>query len=177
MHRTATRSTQLLFTLFALVLFGIPAARAQTGLYGEAGASKLNFPTDQWTPAGTFGIYSDFAKVPPVRFGADLRFSVLRPADNTTLFSILIGPRVSFHPHVVPLTVYAEGLIGSGRYSFGNNVGPRNRLEFQAVGGVDHALVPHLDWRVIEFSYAGLSTHEQPTLHPMTLSSGIVLRF
>ena len=180
MNTSITRLLQISRLLVALLLFvvGFTSAHAQTGIYGEAGASKINFPSDQWTAAGTFGIYSDFYSLTPlVHIGADLRGSVLRPADNTTLFSVLVGPKITFHPHVVPLTPYVEALVGGGHYSFGNNVGPRTKLEYNVLGGVDHTILPHLDWRVVEFSFGGLTTFTSATLYPKTVSTGIVLRF
>ncbi len=181
MNPNATRLSQISSALFAFLLFAafaITTAQAQTGIYGEAGASKINFPTDSWTAAGTFGIYSDFYSLSPlIHVGADLRGSVLRPADNTTLFSVVVGPRISFHPHVISLNPYFEPMVGVGHYSFGNNVGPRTKLEYSILGGVDHTILPHLDWRVIEFSYSGITTFTAATLHPKTISTGIVLRF
>ena len=181
MNKIAIRLHHLPRAFFALLLLAAisaAAAHAQTGIYGAFSASKFNFPTDQWGYGATFGVYSDFYKVPTgtIRAGTDLRGSVLRPDSNTNLFSVLIGPRLAVHPHVVPLTPYVEGLIGAGHYSFGNNLGSRTKLEYQLLGGVDHTLVPHLDWRIIEFSYGGLSTFTHEDLHPKTLSTGLVLR-
>ena len=154
-------------------------ASAQTGIYGEFGASNINYPppSDEWAYGGIFGVYSDFLKVTPlVHIGADLRGSVLRPASNTNLFSVLIGPRIAIHPQILPFTPYAEGVVGFGRYSFGNNTGSRTKLEYQLLGGIDRTILPHLDWRIIEFSYGGLSTFTPTDLHPKTIGTGLVLR-
>jgi hypothetical protein len=179
MNRIATLKTRLLFALCALCLFTLPAAHAQTGLYGGFNAAKVNYPSDKWAYGGLFGIYSEFAKVPPLRAGADLRFSIIRPDSNTTLFSTLIGPRVAFHPPALSLTPYAEILIGLGRYSFGNNVGSASKFEYEVLGGVDRPLVPHLEWRVVEFSYARLATvkRQSQRLTMETITTGVVLRF
>ncbi|MDQ1693301.1 MAG: hypothetical protein QOH85_836 [Acidobacteriaceae bacterium] len=177
MNRIATPKTRLLYALCSLCLFALPAAHAQTGLYGGFNAAKVDQPSNKWAYGGLFGIYSDFAKVPPVRVGADLRFSVIRLDSNTTLFSTLIGPRVAFHPAAIPLTPYAEILIGTGRYSFSNNVGSATKFEYVALGGVDRPLVPHLDWRVVEFSYSRLATVQRQRLSMETITTGVVLRF
>lgn len=177
MNRIATPKTRLLYVLCALCLFALPSAHAQTGLYGGFNAAKVDQPSNKWAYGGQFGIYSDFAKLPPVRVGADLRFSVMRLDSNTTLFSTLIGPRVAFHPPAIPLTPYAEILIGTGRYSFGNNVGSATKFEYGVLGGVDRPLVPHLDWRVVEFSYSRLATVQRQRLSMETLTTGLVLRF
>jgi hypothetical protein len=179
MNRNARRQSSLLCSFFALlVVFLVPAARAQTGLYGGFNAAKVDYPSDKWVYGGMFGIYSDFMKLPGARVGGDLRFSVIRPDSNTNLFSTLVGPRVAFHPRGVPLTPYAEGLIGWGHYSFGNNIGGRTKFEYQVLAGADRPIVPHLDWRVAEFSYGALGTYTYHTnLHIKTLSTGLVLRF
>jgi hypothetical protein len=182
MNRIATPKTHLLSALCALCLFALPAAHAQTGLYGGFNAAKVDQPSNNWAYGGSFGIYSDFAKLPdfakvPVRVGADLRFSVMRLDSNTKLFSTLIGPRIAFHPAALPLTPYAEVLIGTGRYSFGNNVGSATKFEYGVLGGVDRPVVPHLDWRVVEFSYSRLATVQRQRLSMETLTTGVVLRF
>ena len=177
MNRIATQPLRFLCALFALLLLASPAAHAQTGLYGGFNAAKINYPSNKWAYGGMFGIYSEFVKVPPVRVGADLRFSILRLDTNTNLFSTMIGPRFAFHPVGLSLTPYAEGLIGEGRYSFGNNVGSATKFQYEVLAGVDRPVVPHLDWRVLEFSYSGLSTVQRQNLHLETLSTGLVLRF
>ncbi len=168
----------LLAVLFALVPFVPVSAHAQTAIYGGFSAAKLDYPTDKWAYGGNFGIYSDFVKLPAARVGADLRFFAIRPDSNTNLFSTLIGPRVAFHPKLISLTPYAEGLIGSGHYSFGNNTPSRTKFEFQVLAGVDRPIVPHLDWRVAEFAYGQMGTYTYHTnLHQKTISTGLVLRF
>jgi hypothetical protein len=179
MNSFAARRPRLHCALFALLLFavGIPAAQAQTAIYGQFSASHYNLPiTDEWGYGGGFGIYSDFYKVPFGKVGGDLRFQFSRPASNITLFSTLVGPRISMHPHVVPLNPYAEFLFGAGHFTYGNNSPSTTQFDWRAIGGVDKTLVPHLDWRVIEVSYGQLNTYSG-RLRPITLSTGIVLRF
>lgn len=177
MNRIATRLSHYLCVLFALSLFTVPAAQAQTGLYGGFSAARVNFPSDKWVYGGAFGLYSDFTKVSTFKVGGDLRFSSLRVDSNTDLFSSLIGPRAAFHIPGSSVTAYGEGLFGWGHYSFGNNVGSRTKFEYEVVAGIDHPVLPHLDWRVAEISYAGLNTYTPTLLHPITLTTGVVLRF
>src|ERR1700753_392572 len=121
MNRFATRRPRLHFAFFALLFFaiGIPAAHAQTAVYGQFSASHFNtLPnTNEWGYGGGFGLYSDFYKVPFGKIGVDVRFQFTRPADNTTLFSGLLGPRFVFRPKTVPLNPYAEFLFGPGHFS------------------------------------------------------------
>lgn len=178
MNRIARVTATLSCALLALLLLAAPAASAQTGLYGGFNAAHTDFPASKWVYGGNFGLYSEFVKVPPVRVGADLRFSVIRPATNVNTFSTLVGPRVAFHTVGIGLTPYLEGLIGAAHYSFGNNVGSRTKFEYSVLGGVDKAVVPHLDWRVVELAYSGQSTYQYHTnMHVTTISTGVVLRF
>jgi hypothetical protein len=178
MNRFAARRLRLHCALFALLLaLSIPAARAQTALYGQFSASRFNsIPnTNQWGYGGGFGLYSDFYKLPFAKLGGDIRFQFVRPASNTTLFSTLLGPRLALHPKVVPLNPYAEFLFGAGHFSYGNNSPSTTQFDWRVIGGVDKTLLPHLDWRVIEVSYGQLNTYSG-RLRPVTLSTGIVLR-
>jgi hypothetical protein len=161
----------LLFGTFAIT-FG---AQAQTGLYAEFGASKVDAPSNNWIYGPTFGLYHDFYSVPFLHLGGDLRGSLLGVSQTTNLYSGLIGPRLSLHPHVLPVMPYAEALFGFGHYDFGNDQPSNTQFEYQFLGGFDLTILPRLDWRVVEFSYGGLSAFNGD-LHPRTLSTGLVLR-
>lgn len=162
------------FLLFAAFLF-TSAAPAQTGLYVAYGGSKVDAPANNWIYGPTFGLYHDFYSVPFVHLGADLRGSVLGATSTTTITSGLIGPRVSIHPHVLPAMPYFEFLGGIGHYDFGENQPSDTQFEYQFLAGLDITVLPRLDWRLVEFSYGGLSTFNG-ALHPKTLSMGLVLR-
>ena len=124
MNSFAIRRPRLHCALFVLLLFavGIPAAHAQTALYGQFSASRFNTDTvpksNDWGYGGGFGLYSDFYKVPFAKIGVDFRLQFTRPADNTTLFSPLLGPRIALHPKIIPLNPYAEFLFGAGRFTY-----------------------------------------------------------
>jgi hypothetical protein len=161
-----------------LLLFFVTTAAvasAQTGLYAEFGGSKVDAPSNDWIYGPTFGIYEDFLPLPFVHLGGDLRGSVLGVSQTTTLYSGLLGPRLSVHPHVLPIHPYIEALAGIGYYDFGRSQGSNTKFEYQFLGGIDHTLVPRVDWRVVEFSYGGLSALNG-SLHPKTISTGLVLR-
>jgi hypothetical protein len=168
-HARALSVPVLVFAMFA------SAAGAQTGIYAEFGGSKINAPSDDWIYGPTFGAYSDFVPLPFVHLGADLRGSVLGVSQNTTLYSGMIGPRLSVHPHVLPVSPYLEAVFGIGHYDYGSNGGSDTKFEYQFLGGIDHTVIPRLDWRVIEFSYGGLSAFGS-SIHPKTISTGLVLR-
>jgi len=159
-----------------LLLFVTIAAQAQTGIYIEYGGSKVDAPSNDWIYGPTFGLYTDLiGGVPFVHLGADLRGSVLGISQTTTLYNGLVGPRVSLHPHVLPFMPYLEGLGGVGHYDFGAGQDNSTKFEYQFLAGIDYTVIPRLDWRVVEFSYGGLSIFNGD-LHPKTLSTGLVLR-
>jgi hypothetical protein len=162
----------------SLLLFGIVAitiaAPAQTGLYAEFGASKVDAPSNNWIYGPTFGLYHDFYSVPLVHLGADLRGSLLGISETTSLYSGTIGPRVSLHPHFLVMP-YAEALFGVGHYDFGAGQGSDTEFEYQLLGGADVTILPRVDWRVIELSNGGLSVYTGD-LHPKTFITGLVVR-
>ncbi len=172
---TICRTARACLLVLLFLAAGAAVARAQTGLYAEFGGSKIDAPSDDWIYGPTFGVYSDFLPLPFVHVGADLRGSVLGISQTTTLYSGLIGPRVSVHPHVLPINPYIEALAGIGYYDLGANQGSNTKFEYQFLGGIDHTILPRLDWRVVEFSYGGLSVFNG-SLHPKTISTGLVLR-
>ena len=64
-----------------------------------------------------------------------------------------------------------------GRLSLGGeSLGSATKFEYQFLGGLDFTILPRIDWRIAEFSYGGLSTFNNSSFHPKSLSSGIVLR-
>src|ERR1700740_1155073 len=105
----------LLFGTFAITF----AAQAQTGLYAEFGASKVDAPSNNWIYGPTFGLYHDFYSVPFFHLGGDLPPAPLGVSHTPSLYSGTIGPRLSLHPHVLPVMPYAEALIGVGHFDFG----------------------------------------------------------
>jgi hypothetical protein len=170
----SVRLPRLLILLFAIFVI-TTAAPAQTGVYVEYGGSKVDSPTNNWVYGPTFGLYHDFYSVPLVHLGADLRGSVLGVTNTTTITSGMIGPRLSGHPRVLPAMPYVEALGGVGHYDFGANQPSNTQFEYQFLAGLDVTVLPRLDWRLVEFSYGGLSAFNG-TLHPKTLSMGLVLR-
>jgi hypothetical protein len=182
MNRIVPRPFRLHCILFALLLFagGISQANAQVGFYGQFNASHFNSNevpnTNDWGYGGGFGLYGDFMKRPFVRVGGDIRFQWVQPASNTTLFSTLLGPRVDFRvPKLVPLSPYAEVIFGPGHFSYGNNAPSTTQFDFRVLGGVDKAILPRVDWRVVEVSWGQLNTFSGE-LRPLTFTTGIVLR-
>lgn len=84
---------------------------------------------------------------------------------------------MQIHPHVVPIMPYGEALIGAAHVNVGQGVANTNKTgaEYQLVGGVDLTVLPHLDWRVVDYSWGDV-LNVGLTIHPQTLSTGVVVR-
>lgn len=151
-------------------------ATAQIGLYAEGTAAKANVSGAEWVYGPTFGAYFDKGHLLFLATGIDARGAILGSGDNV-LDSGLIGPRLALQPHVFPLQPYVEGLVGLGHvgYSQGTTPAVVNKFEYQFVGGLDLTILPRIDWRIVEFSYGGLSGLGS-SFNPKTFSTGIVVR-
>ncbi len=165
----------LLLCLGFLAGFAAPA-HAQIGLYGEFSAANFNVPNTGWQYGTTFGIYDNHWQVPFFALGVDGRGSVV-DSGSTSFVSGLVGPRLVFKPHVLPIMPYVEGLVGAGNASVGQGSAQTSetKFEYNFVGGLDYTFFPRLDWRVVEFSYGGLAGFSG-SFNPRTLSTGIVFR-
>ena len=180
--------------LFFLSLFSIASAGAQIGVYGKLDLTHFTNNTNkasEWFYGPGIGIYDDFLHVGPVQLGADLRGSYLI-GSNDRYRSVLGGVRVAVKPPLLPIRPYAEGLIGvagtksnqSGSFSTANSVSFSNtfgtKFAYQILGGVDWAILPHVDFRVIEVGYGRASAVSSETNAPSSsmtsISSGLVLR-
>jgi hypothetical protein len=167
-------STGSALALIALACLAAPRAHAQIGVYGQFSASNFNLDNLGWQYGTTFGIYDTPFHVPFFALGLDGRGTVLG-SGSTKIVSGLVGPRLTFKPHVLPIMPYVEAVVGAGNVQFSTSFTSTNatKLEYQFLGGLDYTFFPHLDWRVVEFSYGGFSG---PNLNPQTVSTGLVLR-
>lgn len=174
--RRLARFFRLRIALFLGCLLLLPmAARAQTGIYATIGASDFQTPNVGWQYGPSFGLYHDSLHFPFVRVGFDARATLLG-SGSTNAYSGFIGPHIQIHPHVIPLMPYVEGLIGAGHVNVGQGFATTDKTAFayEGVIGADWTLLPHLDWRVAEFSFGGFTGVANVT--PKTLSTGLVLR-
>lgn len=169
----------LIKTLLALAISpaALPAF-AQIGIYGEFSAADFNVPNTGWQTGTTFGIYDNHWTVPFFALGVDGRGTVVN-GDGVSIASGLVGPRLVFKPHVLPVMPYVEALVGVGHGDAGNQGSSaytsQTKFEYNGIVGLDYTFFPRLDWRVVEFSYGGLPGFSG-TFNPRTLSTGIVFR-
>lgn len=152
------------------------AATAQVGIYGEFSATKLNVPNTSWIYGPTFGAYLDKGHFWVFRSGVDARGAILG-SGSTTLDSGLVGPRVAVRLHPLPMQPYVEALIGAGHADYGQGEAyvSATKFQYQFLGGLDLTILPRIDWRLVEFSYGGLSGLGS-SFNPKTISTGIVIR-
>lgn len=163
------------FLLFLSLAAAIPAS-AQIGVYGTFSASNFNVPNVGWRYGSTFGAYDNHWKIPFFALGLDGRGVVVGSGNNKSE-SGLVGPRIVFQPHILPIMPYVEALAGVGHVDIGQGSAQSSatKFEYNFVGGADLTIFPRFDWRVVEFSYGGLSGFSG-SYNPKTLSTGIVFR-
>lgn len=161
--------------LACLIGFALPSM-AQTGVYAMFSASDFESPGVGRQYGPSFGLYHDMWNLPVIHAGFDLRATLLG-SGSTKAYMGLIGPRLSLHPHVLPLMPYVEGLVGAGdvEVNGASSVVSKTAVAYEGVVGIDWTILPRIDWRVLEFSMGGFSSLNA-SVAPRTLSTGLVLR-
>jgi hypothetical protein len=175
----------IMLGLAVTVLLGATAP-AQVAIYGLATGASLQFPNTSDLLGGTFGFY-DTKHTGPITIGADFRGGLLKrgssvgPFNDQAMDFGQLGVRVAVAQGVMPLLhslmPYAEGMGGIGYWRGGVGVTRQDATHslVQVIVGADYAIVPHVQWRVIEFSY-GRAGADPGRINPETLSTGIVLQ-
>lgn len=163
------------WALAAVLMIAAGGARAQTGVYVGFAASDFRVPNVGWQYGPIFGVYAQPWGAPFVRAGVDVRASLLG-SGTTKIDSVLAGPRVQLHPHVVPLMPYAEVLLGGAHVNLGQGSAStvKTGLEYGFAGGIDMTIFPRLDWRIAEYSWG--SVQNAGDAKPSTVTTGLVLR-
>jgi hypothetical protein len=164
---------RLLPLLFLALTATILPAQAKIAIYGTVGAENSGLQNEGWTTAGTVGLYYGLSNHGPLAISVDGRADLSSNVNN-----FLFGPRLALHFPAFPIKPYGELLIGATYYATQNN-GKKDSSDFayRWVGGIDSTILPHIDWRIVDFSYGGGLTELNKTIHMKTLSTGLVLRF
>ena len=176
-----------LAVLGGLVLWGA-AADAQLGVYGKLDYTHFgdtNGGGSNGFYGGTVGIYDDFLHLGPVRAGLDLRGG-LAQGGNFDYRDALVGVRVAVKAPVLPFKPYAQASLGAAETKFtgptavGITASYHGNLIWQAFGGVDLTVFPHVDWRAVEVGVGKQSTASgfNYTAGPavVTVGTGLVFR-
>jgi hypothetical protein len=160
----------LLLIVIAVVTLNLHA-QARFAIYGTVGTEKSGLPNDGWRLAETFGFYYGLYHAGPFDLSADARGDL-----SSDIHSGLVGPRLAAKLPVVPLKPYGEFLFGVSAFSkTAAGLKDANDFAYRYVVGLDSTILPHLDWRVADFSY-GINNSANGD-HAKTLSSGLVIRF
>jgi hypothetical protein len=174
-----TNTTKKFLHLLSLILIAIVAttnlhAQPKLGIYGTVGTEKTEIGNEGWSLAETFGLYYGLAHLGPIAVAADARGDL-----SGNINSGLFGPRIALSLPAFPVKPYFEILGGFSFYNTASG-GARNTTSgnYRWVGGIDTSILPHLDWRIVDYSYSGGGiTQGNITRHPQSLTSGLVIRF
>ena len=145
-------------------------AQAKLAVYGTGGGEKSGLPNDDWHAAGTFGFYYGLYHFTPIDLSVDARGDL-----SSNIKSGFLGPRVAVKLPIIPVKPYGEFIFGVSTYSTPAHLPIPNDFAYRYVVGLDTTILPHIDWRVADFSYA-INNSANGT-HAKTLSSGLVIRF
>jgi len=160
--------------MLACVGMATGVARAQDGVYAMFSGATLNNTTAPTQYGTTVGAFLENRSLKLVSAGVDFRGSFVSGTGNTSVQTGLAGLRIAIHPQVLPIVPYGELLIGISHYALGTGLAANTDFATAAVVGVDHALVPRVDWRVLEISYGRVNANTP--FNPVTYSTGLVVR-
>lgn len=167
---------RILFLLPVLLLGLTPAtlrAQARFAVYATGGTEKSGLQRSGWNTGGTFGFYYGIRHFGPFDFSADVRGDL-----SHNIASGILGPRLAAKIPIFPIMPYGEILFGESSYSTqSNSVRNANSFTYRYVGGVDFTLIPHFDWRVVDYSYSSGISQFGVNVHPKTITTGFVIRF
>ena len=166
-----SRRVRCILPLLLLALCSVNLhAQARFAIYGTGGGEKSGVPNDDWHGAGTFGFYYGILHAAIFDISVDARGDL-----STNIKSGFVGPRVAVKVPVIPIKPYGEFIFGVSTYSTPAHLPIPNDFAYRYVLGLDTTILPHIDWRVADFSYA-INNSANGT-HAKTLSSGLVVRF
>ncbi len=191
---------KLRYVLPALALAVVTAgAEAQIGVYLNPVVTRISNSTQDNGPFSflgngvsartfgglDFGGYYDVTHGPGLKFGVDVRDTTVH-ANNASLNTFSLAGRVEASPIVLRLRPYAEIYAGAARSKSELGLVHSTRGAFGVLGGLDLALTPHVDFRVVELGYGSVTTTNSyifggPTpigaSTQFSVSSGLVFRF
>lgn len=172
-----------------LFLSTFTAAPAQVGIYGKFNAvhiptaSGTSYFSPGWFYGPGGGVYFDLLHLGPVSLGGDVRADFLFQSPQRYK-DVLFGVRVGAKAPLLPLRPYAQVSAGIGGSSHGglggNGILYNNKFQYWIIGGVDHNVLPHLDWRVAEVGYGHMTGISSGTpvagVNLFTIGTGLVVR-
>jgi opacity protein-like surface antigen len=172
-----------------LLLASTQVTHAQLGLYGKFDLTRQSntvYPgtasASQTFYGGGVGLYDDFIHLGPIHAGADFRGDFLS-GGNYNYRTFLGGVRVAVKPPVLPIRPYVQFSAGVGGTQYkgsinGNQDPYHNKFLYAVLGGIDWAILPHVDFRAIEVGVGHQSSDTPSQSDTLILvGSGLALRF
>jgi hypothetical protein len=183
-----------------VVLAAVAAsARAQVGLYVNPVFTRISNSTPDTGPfaflgngatSRTFGgldlgAYYNISHGPGMKFGVDVRDTTVH-SNNAALNVFSLAGRVEAAPLAYGLRPYAQVSAGVATSKAQQALIHTSRGMFGIFAGVDYPLSRHVDFRIVELGYGGVTTQNSyiyggPTVigpsRMVQVSSGLVFRF
>jgi hypothetical protein len=172
-----------------LLASSLAVAHAQVGVYGKFNVvhvpitSATNFVTPGWYYGPGGGVYFNLVHLGPVSLGGDIRADYLFQSPQRYR-DVLAGVRVGAKAPLLPLRPYAQISAGIGGPSTSGvqNSGRayNNKFQYWIIGGIDHTVFPHIDWRIAELGYGHMTGISSGTpvagVNLFTVGTGLVVR-
>lgn len=130
------------------------------------------------------GGYVNFYHAPKFDAGIDIR-DIIVSGNGAHLNSFLVGGRVIAKPLANSFKPYLQVSVGAGSSKPAKSTVHLTRLQFGVFGGMDYTLSKHVDFRMFELGYGGLSTVSSgnfngsttfPASRLFSISTGLVFR-
>jgi hypothetical protein len=191
---------RLRYVLAAVVLAAVAAsARAQIGVYVNPVFTKISNTVPDTGPYAflgdgatsrnfgglDIGAYYNISHGPGAKFGVDVRETTVH-SNNAALNIFSLAARVESAPLVHGIRPYAEIAAGAATSKAQLSQIHTTRGMFGIFGGVDYPLSRHVDFRVVEIGYGGVTTQNSyiygspnpiGSSRMIQVSSGLVFRF
>jgi hypothetical protein len=161
----------LLPALLLCLITPVLHAQARFAIYGTAGTEQSGLPNQAWKLGGTFGFYYGLLHAGPIDVSVDARGDLSKDINSGFL-----GPRIAFKLPVIPIKPYGEFIMGVSTYSRTNaGIQYSDDFAYRYVVGLDSTILPHIDWRVVDFAYS--INRSAGFYHAEAITSGLVIRF
>ena len=158
----------------------ITNSQADTGPFAFLGANA----TARTFYGANIGGYINFYHAPRFDAGVDIRDSIVA-SNNAHLNSFLVGARFIAKPIAESFKPYLQVSVGVGSSKPPTSPIHLNRLQYGIFGGLDYTLAKHVDFRVFELGYGGVTTINSgdfggpvtfPSSRLFNVSTGLVFR-
>lgn len=191
---------RLRYVLAAVVLAAVAAsARAQVGVYINPVFTKISNSVPDTGPFAflgegktsrnfggvDFGAYYNISRGPGAKFGIDVRDTTVH-SGNSSLNIFSLAGRVESAPLAYGIRPYAEIAAGAATSKAQQAQIHTTRGMFGIFGGIDYPLNRHIDFRIVELGFGGVTTQNSNiyggpnpigSSKMIHVSSGLVFRF